>query len=65
MNFTLQLTADQITIIGKALGAGVFNEVAPIVQAIQAQVDQQLQAAQQAPEAPVAPNLGTDAPAAE
>ena len=48
MNFTLQLTAEQISVIGKSLGAGVYAEVAPIIQAIQGQVDQQIQAQQAA-----------------
>lgn len=55
MNFTLTLTADQISVIGKALGGGVYAEVASIIQAIQSQVDQQIAAQQQAqqPQEPV------------
>ena len=53
MEFKLTLSAEQISIVGKYLGTGAYNEVAALVQHIQAQVDAQLQDAQ-ATEAPVA-----------
>lgn len=49
MNFTLTLTAEQISVIGKALGSGVYAEVAGIIQSIQSQVDEQILAQQQPP----------------
>lgn len=47
MNFNIQLTADQISYIGRCLGEKPYHEVVAIINSIQTQVDQQLTATQQ------------------
>lgn len=50
MNFSIQLTAEQIAYIGRCLGEKPYHEVVSIINSIQTQVDQQIAGAQQTPE---------------
>lgn len=50
MNFSIQLTADQIAYIGRCLGEKPYHEVVAVINSIQTQVDQQLAATQSAPD---------------
>lgn len=48
----LELTADQVNIIGKALGAQPFDLVAPLIAELQKQINPQLQQQQAAQQPP-------------
>lgn len=41
MSFTLELTEQQVAIIGKALGSAPYELVAPLIAEIQRQIDTQ------------------------